>query len=85
MTNPKKPLESMTTEELLVEMKKMHEKIGYTPEELKVDSDGAIILDPQNDYDKRWIERLEEWQEKARNAVKRTGLLFTVIDWDHFT
>ena len=56
----KKRYEDMTTEELLIEMHNLHEAIGFTPEPLKVNSDGVIILDPENEADRYWIELMEE-------------------------
>lgn len=46
----------MTTEELLKVYFNLLKKSGFTPKELKINSEGIIVLNPNDEDDRAWYE-----------------------------
>lgn len=60
-TNKKKDYESMSIEELMSEVSKVHKKTKFKPQKVKTDENGTILLDPKKKSDREWYENDEDY------------------------
>ena len=51
-----KKLEDMTIEELLKLHSKLLKELGIKPKKLEINSEGIIVLDPDDEDDRAWYE-----------------------------